>query len=213
MSDQEDHDRRLREQHRRQTERDASRAATEMGIKTQQRKVSERKHNPQFYDKFTRTSLQDSEKFSHLVNEEATWLADDHVLANRRQIYRQQRELLNTVRAEQSIVGATPGARLREKPLLNALAQGVPIRLDKAVPLTAAGQQTIEINDPDFTPPMDSEERTKYDDLARVATARQSMGVDRAGSEALTTATTETRNVREDETEDSAISSVSGVFD
>ncbi|MFB6201306.1 MAG: hypothetical protein ABEI98_04775 [Halorhabdus sp.] len=213
MTEQDDHDRRLREQHRRQTERDAARAAAEYGIKTQQKKVSERKHNPQFYDRFTRTSLEDSEKFSHLVNEEAPWLADDHVLANRRQIYRQQRELLNTVRAEQSIVGANPGARLREKPLLNALAQGVPVALDRTVPLTAAGQQTITIDDPDYVPPMDSEERTKYDDLARVATARQSMGVDRAGSEALTTATTETRNVSEDKTESDAIESVSGVFD
>jgi hypothetical protein len=213
MSESQDHDRRLREQHRRQTERDAARAATEVGIKTQQRKVSERKHNPQFYDRFTRTSLEDSEKWSHLVNEEEPWLADDHVLANRRQIYRQQRELLNTVRAEQSIAGATPGARLREKPLLNALAQGVPVEIERPMPLTAAGQQTIEINDPEFVPPMDAEERAKYDDLARVATARQSMGVDRAGSEALTTATTETRNVREDETESDGISSVSEVFD
>jgi hypothetical protein len=213
MSDQDEHDRRLREQHRRQTERDAARAAAEYGIQTQQKQVSERKHNPQFYDKFTRTSLSDSEKFSHLVNEEAPWLADDHVLANRRQIYRQQRELLNTTRADQSIVGANPGARLREKPLLNALAQAVAVELDRAAPLTAAGQQTIDINDPEYVPPMDAEERTKYDDLARVATARQSMGVDRAGSEALTTATTETRNVREDETEDRAIESVSGVFD
>jgi hypothetical protein len=213
MSDADDHDRRLREQHRRQTERDATRAATEMGIKTQQKKVSERKHNPQFYDRYTRTSLEDSEKWSHLVNEEEPWLADDHVLANRRQIYRQQRELLNTVRAEQSITGANPGARLREKPILHALAQGVPVALDRAIPLTAAGQQTIEITDPDYVPPMDSEERTKYDDLARVATARQSMGVDRAGSEALTTATTETRNVREEENDENAIASVSGVFD
>lgn len=213
MSEQDEHDRRLREQHQRQIERDGARAAAEYGIKTQQKKVSERKHNPQFYERYTRSSLTESEKFSHLVNEEAPWLADDHVLANRRQIYRQQRELLNTVRAEQSIVGANPGARLREKPLLNALAQGVPVELDRTVPLTAAGQQTIEINDPAFVPPMDAEERTKYDDLARVATARQSMGVDRAGSEALTTATTETRNVREDETESDTIESVSGVFD
>jgi hypothetical protein len=39
------------------------------------------------------------------------------------------------------------------------------------------------------------------------------MGVDKAGSEALTTATTESRTVREDETEESKLTSISGVFD
>jgi hypothetical protein len=40
------------------------------------------------------------------------------------------------------------------------------------------------------------------------------MGVEQAGSEALTTATTESRTVREDETEaDGIVGSVSGVFD
>jgi Asp-tRNA(Asn)/Glu-tRNA(Gln) amidotransferase C subunit len=61
---------------------------------------------------------------------------------------------------------------------------------------------------------MDAEERSAMDDLAEVATARQSMGVDQAGSEALTTATTENRTVREDETESSGLKGrISGAFD
>jgi len=107
-----------------------------------------------------------------------------------------------------------PGVRLREKPLLNAVAQGVNVELDEPVPLDGAGQQSVTITNPEFTPPMDSEERTVMDDIASVATARQAMGVEQAGSEALTTATTESRTVREEETDQSGVvGSISGVFD
>ena len=51
------------------------------------------------------------------------------------------------------------------------------------------------------------------DDVASLATARQAMGVDQAGSEALTTATTENRTVREDESEGAGVrGSIAGVF-
>lgn len=196
------------------TESQAAATAHEIGMRAQAQSVNERKQNPQFYDKFTRSSIEDSEKWSHLGNEYATWLADDHVLSNRRQVYRQQREILNKTRAEQAIAGATPGVRLREKPLLNAVAQGVNVELGEPVPLDGAGQQSVRITDPDYTPPMDSEERTVMDDVASLATARQAMGVEQAGSEALTTATTESRTVREEETDQSGVvGSISGVFD
>lgn len=199
---------------RTQTESRAAAAAHEYGIKSQAQKISERKQNPQFYDKFVNSSLEDSEKWSHMANEFAPWLADDHILSNRRQVHRLQREVLNKTRAKQSIVGANPGVRLREKPLLHALAQGVHPELDHPMPLDAAAQDTVEINDVDYVPPMDSEERTVMDDIANIATARQAMGVEQAGSEALTTATTESRTVREDETDESGIAgSISGVFD
>lgn len=209
-----DQDQRQKEAARTQTESQAAAAAHEYGIKSQAQKISDRKQNPQFYDKFTGTDLSDSEKWGHLVNEFRPWLADDHILSNRRPIYRQQRQILNRTRAEQSVVGATPGVRLREKPLLNAIAQGVQPELDEPVPLDAAGQASIKIRDPAYTPPMDPEERTAMDDLANIATARQAMGVEQAGNEALTTATTESRTVREDETEQSGVKgSISGVFD
>jgi len=199
---------------RTQTESQAAAAAHEVGIKSQARNVYDRKQNPQFYEKYTKSDLKKSEKWGHLVNEFSPWLADDHVLANRRQIHRQQREILNKTRAEQAVVGATPGVRLREKPLLNAVSQGVHPELDEVVPLTAAGQSSITITDDDYTEPMSAEERSAMDDVAEIATARQSMGVDQAGSEALTTATTESRTVREDETEKAGIrGSISGVFD
>lgn len=204
-----------RERARTQTESRAAATGHQVGLEAQSRKVNERKHNPQFYDKFTQSDLRESEKWGHLTNEFAPWLADDHVLSNRRPVFRLERQLLNKVRAEQSVAGASPGARLKEKPLLNALAQGVHPRLDEAIPLDAAGQSTLDLSrDPEYTPPMDTEERTAMDDVASLATARQAMGVDQAGSEALTTATTESRTVREDETEQSGtIGSISGVFD
>jgi hypothetical protein len=199
---------------RTQTESRAASAAHEAGIKSQVHNVLENKHNPQFYEKYTRSDLEDSERWGHLAEEYRAWLADDHVLANRRQIHRQQREILNKSRAEQAVTGRNPGSRLREKPLLNALAQGVHPELDEPTRLTAAGQSRIEISDPSYSLPMDAEERSAMDDLAEVATARQSMGVDQAGSEALTTATTENRTVREDETESSGLKGrISGAFD
>jgi len=166
------------QQHARtQTEAQAASAGHRVSMESQARKVNERKHNPRFYDKFTESSVTDSEMWRRLVDREATWLADDHVLSNRRQVHRLQRELLNKARAD------------------------VHPQLDEMVPLDAAGQATVDISDPEFTPSMDSQERRALDDLAKVATARQAMGVEQAGSEALTTATTESRTVREDETE------------
>lgn len=209
MSQQTDH----KEAAQTNTESRAAAAGHEVGVKSQARSVFDRKQNPQFYEKYTKSSLEDSEKWGHLMNEFAPWLADDHVLSNRRQVFRQQREILNRTRAEQAVVGASPGARLREKPLLHAQAQGVHIELDEPVPLTAAGQASIEVDNENYTPPMGPEERSVMDDIGSLATARQAMGVDQAGSEALTTATTENRTVREDESEKAGIrGSIAGVF-
>lgn len=195
-------------------ESSAAAASHEVGIKQQSKDVSERKNNPRFYDRYTKSDLENSEKWSHLINEYKPWLADDHILSNRRQVYRLERQLLNKVRAQQSVVGASPGARLREKPLLHALAQGVHPELEQVVPLTIAGQRSLNLSDiKEYSEPMDAEERTVMDDVANVATARQAMGVDSAGSEALTAVQTENKTVREDETEESTVASVSGVFD
>jgi len=189
------------------TDSRAAVAGHEVGLRSQARSVMERKQNPQFYDRFTKSSIKDSEKWGHLVNEHAPWLADDHILANRRDIYRRKRELLNRVRATQAVVGASPGARLREKPLANALSQGVNVRLDDPIPLDSAGQSTLEISDKDYTEPMDAEEIAAMEDIAEISTARQSQGVGKAGSESLTTATTEQRSVRMDEREESGTAS------
>ena len=213
MSEQ-DAQQRERERARTQTESQASAAAHQMAMETQARQVNERKHNPEFYEKYTKTDLKDSRKWGWMVDEFKPWLADDHVLANRRQVYRLQRELLNKVRAEQAVAGASPGERLREKPLLHALAQGINVELEEPIPLDAAGQQSITITDPSYSPVMDPDRRSAMDDLANLATARQSMGVDQAGSEALTTATSENRTVREEETDESSIAGrISGAFD
>jgi len=210
MSQDQDHKRAVQTQ----TEGEVATAGHRVGLEMQASQIQDRKQNPQFYDKFVQSSISDSEKWSHMMNEFAVWAADDHVLANRKHNFAQQRELLNRARKEQSIVGANPGPRLREKPLANAIMQGVNPTLDEPLALDAAGQSSVVIRDPEFTPPMDSEERTVMDDLADAMTARQSRGVDQAGSEALTTATTENRTVREEESEQSGIASrVSGVFD
>jgi len=207
-------DQEQKERARMHTETQAAAAAHEVGLQSQSKAIHQRKNNPEFYEKYTETDLEDSRKWGHLVDEYKPWLADDHVLSNRRQVYRLQRELLNKARAEQAVAAASPGNRLKEKPLLNAIAQGINPELEEPVPLDAAGQSAIAIRDPGYSPPMDADERSVMDDIANLATARQAMGVDQAGSEALTTATTESRTVREDETEESsAMGSISGVFD
>ncbi len=209
-----EHQQERQEAARTQTESRAAASAHEYGIKAQTAQVNDRKQNPRFYDKYTRSSVEESDRWEGIVDEFSIWLADDHVLSNRRQIHRQQREILNKTRAQQAIVGRTPGARLREKPFLNALAQGVNVELDEAVALDAAGQQAHGVDDPQYAPPIGPEERSALDDLGNLATARQAMGVDQAGSEALTTATTESRTVREEESEETGITgSISGVFD
>lgn len=213
MSDQDQQ--RADERARRQTDSAVAAAGHKVAVQEQSRKVHQQKHNPQFYEKFTESSVADSDELGELIDEHAAWFADDRLLSNRRQVHRLQRQLLNQVRAEQSIVSGSPGQRLKEKPLLHALAQGVRPQLDAPVRLDAAGQQSISLDAyQDYDRALAPDEKTAMDDLAKVASARDAMGVDSAGADALTTASTEQKTVREDRSdEERALSGVSGVLD
>jgi len=196
------------------TEGQAASAAHQAGIKHQAESVFKRQNNPQFYERFTQSSVFESDRWSSLANDLQPWLADDHILGNRRPVYRVQQQMLNKTRAEQAIVGSSPGVRLRQKPLLNALAQGCSPELDDVVPLTPAGQSSIDISAEGYFSPMDSDERAVVGDLAKVATSRMSMSVDKAGSDALTTATSENVTRREDQEESSGrLAGLGKVFD
>lgn len=207
----EDERQKIREQGRERQ----SMTAHEIGLQSQTQTVSERKQNPEFYEKFTRSSLEDTERWRDLVDEVAPWLADDHIISNRREVYRIEQQLLNKIRGDQFIIGRSPGARLREKPLLNELAQGIHREMDETIPLTAAGQQSLDPPlDERYRAPITPEAKATIDDLAEVATARQAMGVNRSGSESLTTATTETRTVHNDDKDSRRkLGALSGVFD
>jgi len=195
-----------------QMETEAASRSNAAAVQAQAESVLTRQHNPQFYDKFVRSSVQDSDEYGDLAESMDTWLADDHVLSNRRQIWRQQAQLLNPARAIEEVVGRDPGVRLREKPLLYALANGEHPELDEAIPLSAGGQSAANIGKKQ---PIDSAEKTAVGDIADVATARMAMGVDSAGSDALTKAQTENVTRQEGTTEESGglRSSISGVFD
>lgn len=197
---------------RTKTEAGAAQQAHSAGVQAQAKSVFARQHNPQFYDKFTQSSLFDSTEYSYLADSVETWLADDHILGNRRQVYRQQMQMLNPVRAEQEITGRNPGVRLREKPLLYALANGEHPTLDEPIPLSAGGQSSAGVHRRE---PITSDERSALHDISRVATSRMSMSVDNAGSGALTTATSEQVTRRDDENEDGGgiTSSIGGMFD
>lgn len=195
-----------------ETEARAAGQAHSAGVQAQARSVFEKQHNPQFYDKFTQSSVTKSDEYGYLAESVETWLADDHILGNRRQVYRQQMQMLNPVRAEQEITGRNPGLRLRQKPLLWALANGNHPEVDEVIPLSAAGQSSSDIPGSE---PVTSDEKSALHDIARIATSRMSMSVDSAGSDALTTATSEqvTRRDREEDEKGGIRSAVAGVFD
>lgn len=205
-------DREREKQAAKQKETEAASRSNAAAVQAQAESVLTRQHNPQFYDKFVRSSIEDSDEYGDLAESVDTWLADDHVLSNRRQIWRQQAQLLNPARAIQEVVSRDPGVRLREKPMLYALANGEHPELDEAIPLTPGGQSSADIGK---QKPIESDEKTALGDIADIATARMAMGVDGAGSDALTTAQTENVTRQEGTTEESGglTTKIAGAFD
>lgn len=194
-------------------ETEAASRAHAAGVQTQAESVFTKKNNPQFYDRYTTSSIEESDEWAYLAESVETWLADDHVLSNRRQVWRQQAQLLNPARAEIEVVGRDPGVRLREKPLLYALANGEHPELDEVIPLSASGQSSVA-DDILNKQPISSDEKTALDDIADIVTARMAMGVDSAGSDALTKAQSENITRSEDTDDDSSriVAGIGGMF-
>jgi len=64
-----EHQQERQEAARTQTESRAAASAHEYGIKAQTAQVNDRKQNPRFYDKYTRSSVEESDRWEGIVDE------------------------------------------------------------------------------------------------------------------------------------------------
>ncbi|MFB6200861.1 MAG: hypothetical protein ABEI98_02510 [Halorhabdus sp.] len=168
------------QQYRRQEESQARTAGTQMGLEMQRSKVKERIDNPEFFDKFAGAHGDVGELHDWVEDELGPELSPAHVLGNRKRQYEKQAKWLALNHAERMVTEASPGRLAKQHEGINAVVQGADDRTELSAPAT-------------------SDERRILRDAHNVAAQRKSLSVGGAGKEALTTATTEHKQVRNDE--------------
>jgi hypothetical protein len=179
---------RIDEQTRQQTAR--------TGVQRNQRHVEERKFNSSFLERIQDPDV-DSEIHDWLRDEFPSLFSGAHILGQRSQEFEKQQEYLNRAKAEKFIAEENTGSLLRRHPDVHATMNG-----DDA---TNAGQYESEIG---------TDQKRVVRSSMEVATTRQSLAVGARGLRSVTTATSETRTVRQESDEDSGglLASATGVF-
>jgi len=162
-------------------------AADRIGIQSNAQKVQENKFNPGFLSEIQDPKV-DTDRFSWIQDELGPVLSGAHLIGQRQEYFEQQQELLNRVKSEQIGVENTPGDLLQRHPNVLAVMQG------------AEGT-----DDPEFRGGIDQPKRRALRDAMDVATTRQALSVGGEGIKAFTTATTETRQVTNEQEEESSI--------
>lgn len=172
--------------YQRQAELSAQETASHIGIQRQQEQVSKRKFNPDFFEQTSDLDV-DTELFDWLENELGAKGSRAHVLGNRPESFEEQQDLLNRNLAERMISEREPGYLIKKNPAVMAVYQEVD-----------------SLDDPDAVAPItQSRERRQYRNLAEVLTTRETLAIDGEFVDALTTATTETRQHAQQEDESS----------
>jgi hypothetical protein len=162
-------------------------AADRIGIKSNASKVQENKFNPGFLAEIQDPKV-DTERFEWIQDELGPVLSGAHLIGQRQEYYEQQQELLNQAKSEQIIAENNPGDLLQRHPNVLAVMQGVE-----------------GTNDPEFRGGVDQPKRRALRHAMEVATTRQALSVGGEGIKAFTTATTETRQVTNEQEEESNI--------
>lgn len=141
------------------------------------RKVDETLMNPNFFAELKKHGV-DSDLYDWISNEMGPEFADGQMVGNREGDHTHRQEWLGQNHIERMIAERTPGRLIKNKPYLLAVAQ------DCASP-----------DDPAFRAPLTGPKRRVLRSAQDVATNRKSMAVDGYATEAVTTATHETRSV------------------
>jgi hypothetical protein len=142
--------------------------------------------NPNFLRQIQDADV-DSEVFDWLSDDMGPVFSGAHVVGNRRPEHEHRQDWLNRNKQERMITERTPGRLLQNNPHLLAVAQDV------------RGP-----DDPEYRAPITSRKRRAIRDAMEAATNLQSLSVDATGLESVTTATTESRVVKDREEESSS---------
>lgn len=172
------------------TERARDRAASTASQMSQQ-SVQKRIQNPEFADKIRDSDLPEDGAYDWLKEFMGPTTSGAYATANLPEDFFEQIYFLNRNTRERHLVEAEPGFLLKEHPKLLAIAQG---------DIEPKGMQHVDKK----KKPMQSDERRVLREGYDVATALQSLGIERAGLEGLTTATAEHRTVTDERQNKSA---------
>lgn len=164
------------------------------GISQNARHVDERKFNPSFLERIQEPDV-DSELHDWLRDEFPSLFSGAQILGQRGQHFEQQQEFLNRAKAERFIAEKNAGSLLQRHPDVAATMDGKPMGDAAAVELTTDQKRVVRSG-------------------MEVATTRQSLAVGARGLRSVTTATSETRTVRQetDDDSDGLLGRATGVF-
>lgn len=171
-------------------QRAGDRAASTASQMSQQQ-VKQRIQNPEFADKIRDADLPDDGPYSWLQEDLGPVLSGAYATANLPGDFFEQLYFLNRNLRERHITESNPGFLLKEHPKLLAIAQG-----DVEPP----GMQHVD----EKKKPMQSDEKRVTREAYDAVTALQSLGINQAGLEGLTTATAEHRTVTDERQNKSA---------
>ena len=159
----------------------------------------------------------DSEVYEWLEEKYPAWFSGARAVSNREDNWDEQADLIMMSRRERAFAQGNPGRLLEGRPFLHAVSQG-------AEAPNAAAFERLSLPAPQggwehalaalriAREPMTSDERATVYNAAEVAADLMAMSKNKAGLEATTTATTETRVRRENEEETTA-SRLGSVFE
>jgi hypothetical protein len=169
----------------------ASDAASQTASAMSQQRVKSRIQNPEFADKIRDADLDDDGPYSWLREDMGPVTSGAYATANLPGDFFEQIYFLNRNLRERHVTESNPGYLLKEHPKLLAIAQG---------DVEPAGMQHVD----EKKKPLASDERRVLREGYSAVTALQSLGIEKAGLEGLTTATAEHRTVTDERQNKSA---------
>lgn len=152
------------------------------------RKQEEKIQNPNFLNELRKADL-DSELADWIEDEYPSWFAGPRAVSNRGDDWDIQADLLTRNKRERAHAERNPGRLIKHKPHLLAVAQG---------------ETDPPGRDPQPRDPLSSDERRIMYGAAEVAADLMALSKDKAGLEAVSTATTESRVQRREDEESSS---------
>jgi hypothetical protein len=172
--------------------------AAQQGLTANQRHVDEQKFSASFLDRIQDPDV-DSEIHDWLSAEFPALFSGAHIVGQREAYYEEQQDYLNRAKAQKFVAGNNPGRLLQRHP---------------SVKMTMDGE-TPDSHNESHAHALNSDEKSKVRNAMEVATTRQSLAVNARGLRSVTTATSETRTVRQEEDGDGGglLSSATGVLD
>lgn len=178
-------DKEIQQQINAQSESEVAAQGAASAVSTATQKQDKKLENPYFLNELRDPDV-DSEVFDWLEEEFPEWFSGAHAVGHRHEDWGEEAELIMQNKRERAVTEGSPGRLLRGRPYLLAVAQGAD-----------------SPESPEFREPMRSAEKRVVRGGSEVATNLMSLSTEGEGLKATTTATTESRVMRQGEEEKS----------